>query len=53
MMVDVGTGYFVQKDQQKTAEFLGRKVSAMRTEEFVNAELKEAACEGTGVPCSD
>lgn len=26
MMVDVGTGYYVQKDQQKTAEFLGRKV---------------------------
>lgn len=28
MLVDVGTGYYVQKDQQKTAEFLGRKVSA-------------------------
>ena len=31
MMVDVGTGYFVQKDQQKTAEFLGRKVSSAQT----------------------
>lgn len=31
MLVDVGTGYFVQKDQQKTAEFLGRKVSAYGT----------------------
>ncbi|CAN0197825.1 unnamed protein product [Ectocarpus fasciculatus] len=31
MMVDVGTGYYVQKDQQKTAEFLGRKVSFAST----------------------
>ncbi|CAN0576303.1 unnamed protein product, partial [Ectocarpus sp. 12 AP-2014] len=31
MMVDVGTGYYVQKDQQKTAEFLGRKVSFANT----------------------
>lgn len=26
MMVDVGTGYYVEKDQQKTTEFLERKV---------------------------
>lgn len=26
MLVDVGTGYYVEKDQQKTVEFLERKV---------------------------
>ncbi|CAM9262696.1 unnamed protein product [Ectocarpus fasciculatus] len=31
MMVDVGTGYYVQKDQQKTAEFLGRKKDMVTT----------------------
>ncbi|CAM9906973.1 unnamed protein product [Scytosiphon promiscuus] len=31
MMVDVGTGYYVQKDQQRTAEFLGRKKDMVTT----------------------
>ena len=26
MLVDVGTGYYVEKDQKKTVEFLERKV---------------------------
>ena len=26
MLVDVGTGYYVEKDQKKTTEFLERKV---------------------------
>lgn len=30
MLVDVGTGYYVEKDQKKTAEFLERKVGGRR-----------------------